>query len=642
MRTFLLNLGLSSYEASKLIDVYGESAATISLFGSLTGRKELASVIDSSSVEVAHLKLCRIWNAKKLFALLEPFGVPAELIYRFYVQSDEDEEECLRKLSADPYRLVFDCFAPFPSVDAAAKGIGTVDPAKRIQAAVYSALLLAEHGTEDSGSDKISEAVQKVAGSTCLPIRKLIALAKKLLGDDTDAEDILDAARKLHFEKKILLTRKSFDGEQTLVAFRSELAECEFGAAEIIRSLLTSGEIRYAQSPYKAIDAAQQSLGLYLSFEQVNAVKQALTSRISVITGGPGTGKTQTQKVLLEAYRRLSGGGSVLLMAPTGQAAKRMETATGYPASTIHSALGIYPGETDPRRANDLTAGLIVIDEASMVDAQLFYMLLKHIGNAALVIAGDVDQLPSIGAGDILAELIKCVPVSRLTKIFRQDGDAADIAYNAARIKVGSPKMIESERFSFIEAESSQDIQKAVCEVYSKEAAEAGIENVAVLTPLRRKTKTGVNQLNKELRKTCSDATRYVTHGDMRIYLNDKVVFLKNRYGLNNGTKGFVEKVGKDSVECVFPGKNIVLSGSQLSWIVPAYAETIHKSQGDEFKVVIVVADKAHCPTKAMTYTAVTRSKDKLIVVGSRTAFMESCQRLPERRYTLLSSLVKN
>ena len=638
MRTFLTGLGFSSYESKKLIETYASSV--IQLMMNPLGRKELSTCVEAQSVEAAHLQLCRILEGKELFAMLEPFGVPAEHIYRFFLHNGENEKTALDALSHDPYSLVFEANAPFPPVDKAAAELAPVGSDRRIEAAVYASLLLAENGSEEQSSDLLGKCVSSLAGSTCLPVGKLIEITGILLGDDTSAERIMDAAKKLHYEKIILLTKKKLNNAPVLVAIRSATAQQELRSGEIIKHLLGSDSISYDRNPYEAIDAAQQALGLYLSYEQVNAVYQALTNRISVITGGPGTGKTQTQKVLLESFRLLSGGGNVLLMAPTGQASKRMEAATGYGASTIHSALGIFPGETDSRKAKDLSAGLIIVDEASMVDSLLFSMLLEHLGSAILVIAGDVDQLPSIGAGNILAELIKCVPSARLTKIFRQDGDAADIAYNAARVKAGSVQMIENDKFSFVEAEGSAAIQKAVCEVYAREAKEAGIENVAVLTPLRRKTRTGVNQLNRALRKTCSDESKHLSYGDQLIYQNDKVVFLKNRYGLSNGSKGFVTKVGSDNVECKFGDKRITLSGSQLAWIVPAYAETIHKSQGDEYSVVIVVADRNHSATKSLLYTAITRSKDKLVIVGSRKAFEDACRREPGTRYSLLSCLV--
>ena len=637
MRTYLSNLGFSGYEIDRLIDAFGSPDKVISLLGSENGRKELSSVVESSSVKLCHSNFCRTWLAKKLYEKLSSSSIPEDCIYRFFIASGEDEDMCLKLLEADPYRLVFEVKAPFPSVDALAKTYGLVDSFARTKAAVYSTLLLAENGSEDASDEDISS----LAGSTCLPADKLISISESLLGD-TASDEIIAAAKRLHFEKKILLTKKDLAGEKSLVAMRPEIARCEFDSAKAICRMLSADSLRYDANPYEVIDASQAALGLYLSHEQVNAVYQSLTHRISVITGGPGTGKTQTLKVLLETFRRLSGGKAVQLMAPTGQAAQRMETATGYSASTVHKALGIFPGETDPDKAFDISSDLIVCDEASMIDASLFSLLLKHLKeNAILVIVGDVDQLPSIGAGNTLAELIACVPTARLTKIFRQDGDAADIAHNAARIKAGSSKMIESNRFSYVKASGSADIQKAVCNVYAKEVEEAGLENVIVLTPLRRKTKTGVNQLNQALRKTCSDSKRYISYAGNRIYLNDKVIFLKNRYGLSNGSQGFVTKVGKDGVEATFGDKKITLSGSQLTWITPAYAETIHKSQGDEYKVVIIVADEHHPVSKPLMYTAITRSRDKAIIVGQPSVLEKACKTQGGKRYSLLSSLVK-
>lgn len=639
VRSFLLGLGFSRFEAGRLSEIFGDSEAVISFLETPNGRSYLGRIVEPSSVRAAHMQFTRIWNGTNLYSSLEPFGVPTEDIYRFFLECNEDENECLKILASDPYRLVFDVHSPFPAVDKASV-IFDCENGSRTEAAVYAGLLLAEHGMEESGYDSaLGQTVSEVAGSTCLPVGKLLEIAGLLLGD-SDAEAILAAAKRLHCKKKLLLTKKVLDGEKTLVAIRLETAKYEFAAGEIIKELLASERPAYSINPYKAIDDAQYALGLHLSYEQAGAVHQALTNRISVLTGGPGTGKTQTVKILLEAFRRLSGNGKVQLMAPTGQAAKRMEASTGCKASTIHSALGIYPGETDPSKASDIYASLIVVDECSMIDTSLFSMLLQHIGNAILVVAGDVDQLPSIGAGNVLTELIKCVPTTRLTKIFRQDGDAADIAYNAARIKAGSARMIESERFSFIEADSSAEIQKAVCDVYSKEVESVGLDNVIVLTPLRRKTMTGVNQLNKVLRKTCSEEKRYVAYGDTRIYQNDKIIFLKNRYGLSNGSHGFVTRVGQDYAECSFDGKKVTLSGSQLSWIVPAYAETIHKSQGDEYRVVILVADKNHSATKSMIYTAITRAKDKLICVGAKDAFWAASRNCGGQRCSLISSLV--
>ena len=643
MKTFLIGLGLSRHEARALLTSYG--SRSLDLMKSPKGRKELASVIEESSIKAAHMQYCRIWLAKSFFSLLEGAGISSETAYRLYLSCGEDEEAANAALAENPYRLVFEEEGPFSAAESAAELASEVfgyetDMDVRMEAALYSALCLAEKGLDEPGEDKLSKYISEYAGSTCLPVGKLLELAQILLNEASE-DELLEAAMRLHRRKVLVLTRKTVHGETSLYAARQHSALTEIEAAAIIRHMLESGVPEHGRNIFEIIDRSQASLGLLLSYEQVNAVKMALTSRISVITGGPGTGKTATQKILLESYRRLSGGKSVSLMAPTGQAAKRMTAATGYPAATIHSALGIVPGEFDAKKARKITSGLVIVDETSMLDASLLCILLKSLSDETrLVIVGDPDQLPSIGAGNVLSELLNCVPVSRLTKVFRQ-GDDSDVAFNAARIKVGSTQMIKSERFTFVEAEGSDNIQKAVCETYKTESEQAGAENVIVLTPLRRSTSTGVNKLNVALRKTLSDEKRYLESNGIRLYNHDKVVFLRNRYGLVNGEIGKITDIKGDTAECQFGDTAIKLSGTQLSWIDPAYAQTIHKSQGDEYKTVILVADKAHRMTKKMAYTAVTRAREKLIVVGNEEAFKNAILSEGEKRFSLLSALVE-
>ena len=654
MKTFLQGLGFSAFEVKKLLSNFGKRS--LELLKTPEGRYLLSKEVESASIRAAHMQYTRIWTGTKLYQSLEPFGVQTESIYRFFLScggdaegddAKEAEREALSQLKKNPYTLVIEYGALFPPVDKARE---TLAPdadlgEERVEAAVYSALRLSERGSEEFGKDKFSRIIDEVSGSTCLPIGRLITLSQLLLKDTATADEIVDAAKSLHKQKKVLLTKKKdLDGNSVVYAYRQASAEAEFAAAELLKERLSSKAcISSDKNPYEVIDTSQASLGLYLSYEQVDAVMMALTHNVSVITGGPGTGKTQTQKVLLEAFRRLYGNLPVTLMAPTGQAAKNMTKATGKSATTIHLALGIMPGEKDLRRASDLKNGLIVVDESSMLDRDLLWMVLaKAPKDAKVVFIGDADQLPSVGAGNVLAELTKCVPTARLTKIFRQEGDAADIAYNAARIKVGTTKMIEGERFTFIEADKSEDIQKAVCRLYKEETERVGDDNVIVLSPLRRNTKTGVNQLNVAIRKTVSSEKRYIEHAGIRLYQKDKIVFLKNKHGLVNGDIGVISEIRKDSAVCKFGDKEIILSGSKLGWITPAYAETIHKSQGDEYPVVILVADKLHRSTRAMTYTAVTRSREKVYVVGSRDAFETSIKNAATGRCSCLSAIASS
>ena len=226
---------------------------------------------------------------------LEPLGVPAEIAYKFFLSCSEDEGTALTKLMTDPYSLIFDFGAPFPAVDAVASLAGYTNDEVRTEAAVYAALLLAEGGTEEQRFDELGDKISSIAGSTCLPFGELISIAQELLGGD-DALAVDAAAKRLHYRKRILLTRKTVDGKPRIFAYRAEMAALEFGAAEIIRERLDMGKLHYGSNPYAAIDSAQAALELYLSFEQVDAVHSALTNRISVITGGPGTGKQRPRR----------------------------------------------------------------------------------------------------------------------------------------------------------------------------------------------------------------------------------------------------------------------------------------------------------------------------------------------------------
>ena len=645
MKTLLKSLGFSRFEAEKVYGMYGGSS--LELLKSESGRAKLTKIVEESSVEAAHLNLCRTVSARKLFRLFEEDGIPKSAAYKFFLLHGENEEECLDAVQADPYSLVYSVEAAFPAVDRLAGTIGFSDEADdRTKAAVYSAITLAEKGLEEPSGSEIDDYLSKVSGSLCLPKEDLIQLTRLLLAEDlTTDEQIFDAAIRLHREKKALITSKTEAGKRNTYVYTKKTADVEFFTAnEISRRLDLNKEdpLRYDKNPFEVIDTAQAVLNARLSYEQVNAVYTALTSRFCVITGGPGTGKTATQKVLLESFRRLSHNAPVLLMAPTGQAANRMTEATGYPASTIHSALRIKPGEDNPNAGRDLNPGLIIVDESSMVDASLFNMLIRHISDRTiLVIVGDIDQLPSIGAGAVLREMIKCVPTARLTKVFRQ-GDDSDIAFNAARIRTGTKQMITGEKFWFVEASGSDNIQKAVCEQYKKLSEQYGPENVIVLTPFRRSTPTGVNELNVALRNVArKEDGKYVEYDSNRIYEGDKILFLRNRKGLVNGDVGYVESIKGDSCKCIFGEKSIILSGTELNWIIPAYSQTIHKSQGAEYQNVILVSDPAHSKMndKSLIYTAITRSKARCVVVGEQETFEKAVERTSNTRFSNLGLL---
>lgn len=241
-----------------------------------------------------------------------------------------------------------------------------------------------------------------------------------------------------------------------------------------------------------------------MASEQRHAVTTALTSQLSVITGGPGTGKTLIQRFLLDIYRRKNRGAKIICCAPTGRAARRMEQSTGFPATTIHKALGLLAGEDgDYCEPEMLDADLIVVDEVSMMDIYLANHLFRSVPHGSqLVLIGDADQLPSVGPGAVLSEIIACgaVPVVRLDRIFRQSYGSR-IAANAKLIRHGNLSLEYGEDFQFYDSCDMSASAQQIETLYLQETARYGVDNVALLTPYRQKTETGVNALNERLRE---------------------------------------------------------------------------------------------------------------------------------------------
>lgn len=525
-----------------------------------------------------------------------------------------------------PYQMAIVGDIPFATADEYVMkntGINELCPARIASALLYT-LKTIEVGIKAEEDDPFSQRVAQIAGSTCIPKSQIYDFIEDLLGlqEGSIEMPILDKAVKfLALEGRISVNRIS---DQVLLATKRAFAAEQEAAAKIGSMLQKDGLI--AETPkalkkmFSAIDSAMAVTGMILSQEQKNAVSMVLRNRISVLTGGPGTGKSATQKVLVESLRLLHPSASIRCIAPTGMAAMRMAEATGCEATTIHKALGLMPGELKSTRI--LTEDLILVDESSMIDIFLLRTLVESVSdNSSLVFIGDVAQLPSIAAGNILENIISSrVPVTELTKVFRQ-GDNS-IAFNCAKIKNGHVLLDEDESFSFIEKESSAEIQKTVCQIYAEEVRNNGSDSVCCLSPYRRKTKTGVNQLNRAIRKELSTGHNGFCEREdgIRIYTGDKITFLRNRDGLVNGDTGTAVKAYKGGCVCRFGEKELTLTGDDISAIEPAFAQTVHKAQGQEYKTVIVICDEAHKGflSRNLVYTSISRAKKKCICIGSR------------------------
>lgn len=373
---------------------------------------------------------------------------------------------------------------------------------------------------------------------------------------------------------------------------------------------------------------------------QKSAVKMALSNKLSVITGGPGTGKTLIQRIILNIYSRNNPGKEICCCAPTGRAARRMKQSTGHQASTVHKALGIMSDDEICCQAEALDADLIIVDEASMLDIYIANRLFKSVKKSAqIVLIGDADQLPSVGPGMVLNEIITCgfVPVIRLDKVYRQSSGSR-IAFNANLIRNGITKLEYGSDFQFYDSIDISSSADTIINLYIQEISVYGLDNVALLTPFRQKTDTSVNTLNTRIRDLVnpSDAKKpELSIGKRSFRCGDKVMQIKNHMDINNGDIGYIKdifSVGNEKIICIDFGEGRLkeYNSDELDMLDLGYASTIHKSQGSEYSSVIINLQCAHyiMLTRPLLYTAVTRGKTRVIIVGERKALYTAINRI--------------
>ena len=375
---------------------------------------------------------------------------------------------------------------------------------------------------------------------------------------------------------------------------------------------------------------------------------------ISIITGGPGTGKTTVLKVILYIHG-LKCKSEVQLMAPTGRAARRMSESTGNSnASTMHMALGLL-GEDYTTDFAYLEAGFVNVDESSMVDMHLAYEFFRRVKrNTRILLVGDVDQLPSVGAGDVFRELIRCglIPVTVLDLVYRQ-GSASSIPINAKRMKEGKTDLILGNDFQFIGCRGISETANMVKRIYQDEIARNGIDQVQILTPFRAKTEAGVVELNRSLEDIINPSVRgkeELKIGKDIFRSGDKVLQNKNTALVSNGDMGIISGFEKDEdgnlkTQIEFTDdRQVEYEREQMELIEHANAITVHKSQGSEFAVVIIPWVKAFyiMLKRNILYTAVTRAKVKVYLVGDWNAVCQAIHTDDSgKRKTMLAERIK-
>jgi exodeoxyribonuclease V alpha subunit len=646
--------GIEKYLGSGLIKGIGPTYARrlVDAFGFNTLKvlsEEPHRVLEVEGIGVSRARgIMQAWAAQRgmqdIMVFLQGHGIGAALalkIYRFYGL------DTIRRVKQDPYALAREIYGVgFVVADriAASLGISGEFP-MRVQAGVLHALK------------------EFVDNGHCFALfSALVRSAAALLRVD---ENVVESGiEQLASAGEVILEQTTT--EERAHVYLVELYRAEQRVAAALHRLLSSPSVALGggRRPADGSKAEpRELLGLadlelidpsfaILEEEQQEAVRQALQQKVLVITGGPGTGKTTLLNSLLALLRRAKF--SFLLAAPTGRAAKRMAESAGEEAMTIHRLLEYNPHEGGFGRTEDrpLEADLVIIDEASMVDLALMDNLLSAIDrHSHLVLIGDVDQLPSVGPGSVLRDLIESgmIPVVMLRRIFRQDRQSLIVA-NAHRILQGQTLMAPNDNlqrdFMLLARESEEEILQSVKDLVSEElprALKLPTEEVAhaiqLLTPMHRGM-LGTIQLNREMQNLLNPVGDSLQRGESLLRVKDKVMQLRNNYdkGIYNGDLGRITGIDRKEgrIQVDFYDKLVEYNDDELDEISLAYATSIHKSQGSEYPVVVIPLHMSHYMMlhRSILYTAVTRGKKRVVLVGSRRALAISIQNVRlERRY---------
>ncbi len=541
-------------------------------------------------------------EVSELVVFLESHGVAASTALRIYKHYGP---EAIKIVKDNPYRLASEVWGiGFTTADRIASKIGIPpDSPVRVRAAVEYAL---------------SQGVE--AGHVFLPLDFLKTRCCALLGADEDRLD--DSLKVLESEGRVIRENDRL--------YLPALFHAENIVASKIGELISTHVSFSPELDSGFLEAVQVEQGIELHTSQVDAVLESLQSKVMVITGGPGTGKTTIVRALLHLFERQ--GQKVCLAAPTGRAAKRMAELAGSEAKTIHRLLEYSPQEGLFRRnaSNPLDADVVIIDEASMLDILLAASLLEALApEASVIFVGDVDQLPPVGPGNFLGDLIESgrVPVRRLTRIFRQDA-GSQIVKNAHRINAGEFPVLsrQSGEFFLIEQDSPGEVADTIVDICTRRLpARFGFDprnDIQVLSPMY-KGEAGATNLNSRLQQAINPTGK--RFHETRFRVGDRVMQLRNNYEkmVFNGDLGEIVDYDLDEDKLIVRyDYEVAYDRFELDEITLAYAITVHKSQGSEFGCIIMPVITQHYIMlhRNLLYTAVTRAKNMVVLVGTRKA----------------------
>lgn len=577
-------------------------------------------------------------SIKEVMVFLQGHGVSTTYAVKIFKQYGN---QAIAIVSENPYRLAIDVYGiGFVTADAIARNVGfALDSEFRAEAGILHAL---------------GEAAEE--GHCYLPQTELVERTAKLLshGDYTaNSQAILDLNNSMAIADKLVM--QGCQGE--FICYKPTFYHTEQNLADGLNQLLHR-KVNVDMERVRAwIDRYAQKHNCQFSPLQRQAIEMSASSPIFVLTGGPGTGKTWTTRTIVALWKAM--GKTILLASPTGRAAQRLKEMTGQEAKTIHRLLEFDPSNMGFKRDrhNPLEAGAIVIDEASMLDLFLANSLIKAVPlDAQLLLVGDTDQLPSVGPGNILKDMIDSgkVPVVRLTEVFRQ-AQASQIVQNAHRINQGQFPQLEKisdhpkSDCLWLEMDKPEDAVSGICDVILQLLPKLGFDparDVQVLAPMVRGD-VGTRNLNEVLQQLLNPASvekGEIRRGGMTLRVGDRIIQQVNDYNREvfNGDLGVISQVDleEQEVTVVFGDRNVTYDSADLNEITLAWAVSVHKSQGSEYPAIILPIYTQHYMmlSRNLFYTGLTRAKQLAVIVGDKKAIAIAVKQDKDRdRYTYLS-----